>query len=53
MSGPPAVSVRPVTASALMSSLRIALGVNARFSLPMDRWKSSGMGGFQTRSRTS
>ena len=53
MSGSPAASVRPVAASALMSSVRIALGVNARFSLPMDRWNSSGMGGFQTRSRTS
>jgi hypothetical protein len=30
-----------------MSRLRIA-GVNARFSLQMDRWNSSGVGGFQT-----
>jgi hypothetical protein len=53
MSGSPAASVRPVVASVPMSSLRIALGVNARFSLPMDRWNSSGIAGFQTRSRTS
>ncbi len=53
MSGSPAASVRPVAARALMSRLRIALGVYARVSLPMDRWNSSGMGGFQTRSRTS
>ena len=51
--GSPAASVRPVAASALMSSLRIAVGVNARFSLPIPRWNSSGIGGCQTLSRTS
>jgi hypothetical protein len=53
ISGAPAASVRPVTASALSSSLRSAVGVIARCSLPMLRWKSNGIGGFQTRSRTS
>ena len=53
MSGSPLASVRPVVASALMSSLRIAVGVNGRFSLPMERWNSSGIGGFQTLSRMS
>jgi hypothetical protein len=52
-SGSPEASIRPVAASALMSRLRIAFGVCARVSLPMFRWNSSGMGGFQTRSRTS
>src|SRR5262245_35716298 len=35
VSGSPLVSVSPVAASALMSSLRIAVGVNARRSLPI------------------
>lgn len=48
MSGSPLVLVRPIAASVLMSSLRIAMRVNGRFSLPMERWNSSGIGGFQT-----
>ena len=50
ISGSPVASVSPLAASASMSSLRIALGVKCRFSLPMARWNSSGIGGFQTRS---
>jgi len=52
-SGSPLASASPVAASALMSSLRIAVGVNARRSLPMPRWNSSGIGGCQIFSRTS
>ena len=53
VSGAPPASVRPVAASALMSSLRIAVGVKARRSLPMPRWNSTGIGGFQILSRMS
>ena len=53
ISGSPVASVSPLAASASMSSLRIALGVKGRCSLPMARWNSSGIGGFQTRSRMS
>jgi hypothetical protein len=52
-SGSLLASVSPVAASALMSSLRIAVGVNARRSLPIARWNSSGIGELQTFSRTS
>lgn len=52
-SASPSALVSPVAASALISSLRIAVGVKARCSEPMPRWNSSGIGGFQTFSRTS
>jgi hypothetical protein len=52
ISGSLLASVSPVAASALMSSLRIAVGVNARCSLPIARWNSSGIGELQTFSRT-
>ena len=52
-SGAPAASVSAVAARALSSSVRSAVGVIARCSLPMPRWNSSGIGGFHTRSRTS
>lgn len=42
-----------VAASALTRSLRSAVGVKARCSVPISRWNSSGIGGFQTRSWTS
>jgi hypothetical protein len=51
--GSPSGSVSPVAASASRSSLRIALGVNAWRSVPIARWNSSGIGGFQAFSRTS
>ena len=38
ISGSPVASVSPLAASASMSSLRIALGVKGRCSLPMARW---------------
>ena len=49
----PLTSVRPVAASALISNVRIVEGVIARRSLPMPRWKSSGIGGCQIFSRMS
>ena len=53
---PPCFAGRPRVQNVIAhgaAGLASALGVMARCSLPMLRWNSNGMGGFQTRSRTS
>ena len=43
-------SVSPVPASAAFSRARMPWAVMGRFSIPIRRWKISGIGGFHRRS---